>query len=413
MPTVFMRSVAVVTFLVLYNFMWAYLWYLTDASPNPEVRVALPSYNELFNSYIQHTRRLADVDWHAGLVTQGYEHLNSREAGFSWLLQRNWAYFPLQPLLARPLVWCGLSPIIALLVTSFLGVVCLTSACVGIVDRSKVFSDEAMRVVLLMVFFVIPPLGLMTNFVVLAAGLFVIAYLLLRRILSQGREASLVCLVSTAVILIACGLSRVQGIIFDISIVAAFTLVSVFARPTRATPTAIAICLGSVAIPIVVIAALFQYAANDPLAFQKIQAAWGRTLSAPWKPIMEAFSSGSVVNFGNGTEFPFSMLRLGLFFSFAVFSLGWSVIGLRRKSTDAALVVFDACVVLIGVALIIAPLMTSTLMSTHRYMTCAAFLVAVALNLGWRPSWLMINLFLLIRMGEVVLFSRGYLFLIW
>ena len=116
MSTIVKRGLALVGIILLFNLIWAYLWYLTDSSPNPEARVARPSFVALSESYINHTRRLADVDWHVGLVVNGYERLNSSEAGFDWSWQRNWAYFPLQPYLSRPLTWLGLSPISALFI---------------------------------------------------------------------------------------------------------------------------------------------------------------------------------------------------------------------------------------------------------------------------------------------------------
>lgn len=413
MPTVIKRCLALIIFLVLYNFIWSYLWYLTDASPNPGVLVVLPKLIDLLNSYIGHTRQLADVNWHTGLIVHGYEHLNSSEAGFDWSWQRNWAYFPLQPYLARPLTWLGISPIIALLINSFLGAATLTLMCVGIVDRDHAFSDQGMRVALLMLFFIIPPLGLMTNFVVLPAAIFVAAYLTLRQILSEAQAAPLTLLLGSAAILIASGLSRVQGIVFDVLIVVAFVSTALCSRPARAKPSTIGLFIASAVMPIVIVAAIFQVVAKDPLAFQKIQVAWGRTWSAPWKPIIEAFKLGGAVNFGSGTELPFTIIRLGVFIIVAVVGLGYWARAIQMKSGESALVVFDGCVLLIGLALIALPLMTSTLMSAHRYMTCAAIVVAATLKLGWRPSWILISLLLLIRMGEFVLFSRGYLFLIW
>jgi hypothetical protein len=412
MPTVLKRALALLVFLIIFNFIWSYLWYLTDASPNPAARVAVPKLSDLYKSYLLHTRQLADVNWHAGLVENGYERLDSKAPGFDWSWQRNWAYFPLQPYLSRPLTWLGLSPIFALLASSFLGVLALTTMCMGIVDRAQAFSDQAMRIALLVVCFVIPPLGLMTNFVVMAAAIFVAAYLLLRQILAQGLATPPILIISTAAVLIASGLSRVQGLIFSVSIVAAFILAALCATPARAKIRTIGIFVAAAVIPIFAIAILFQTVANDPLAFQKIQRAWGRVFSMPWKPVLEALRSGSVVNFGNGTEAPFTLIRLSLFAALtAVGMYYW----LTSKGKNAArhLLIFDGCALVIGLALIAAPLMTSTLMSAHRYMACSAIIVAAALQLGWRPAWGFITLLLLLRMGELVLFSRGYLFLIW
>lgn len=412
MPTVLKRALALLVFLIIFNFIWSYLWYLTDASPNPADRVPVPKLSDLYKSYLLHTRQLADVNWHAGLVEKGYERLDSKAPGFDWSWQRNWAYFPLQPYLSRPLTWLGLSPIFALLATSFLGVIALTTMCVGIVDRAQVFSDQAMRIALLVIFFVIPPLGLMTNFVVLAAAVFVAAYLLLRQVLIQGLTTSPTLIISAALVLIACGLSRVQGLIFSVSIVVAFILAALSARPTRAKFRTIGIFIAAAVIPICAITILFQTVANDPLAFQKIQRAWGRVFSMPWKPVLEALRSGSVVNFGNGTEAPFTLIRLSLFAALAAVGMYYWVTA-KNKNTARHLLIFDGCALVIGLALIAAPLMTSTLMSAHRYMTCSAIIVAAALQLGWRPTWGFITLLLLLRMGELVLFSRGYLFLVW
>jgi hypothetical protein len=413
MPTLIKRGLALVAIILLFNVLWSYLWYLTDSSPNPEVRVARPSFGALYESYIHHTRQLADVEWHAGLVANGYERLNSSEAGFDWSRQRNWAYFPLQPYLARPLTWLGLSPIFALFIVSLIGSVALTLTCVGLVDRDRPVCDQAVRVSLFMLVFVIPPLGWMTNFVVPATAIFVGAYVILRRILSQSQAVTAPLVLCAAGLLLACGLSRVQGVVFSLAIVSAFVCAAMFSRPMRVKRSTICVLIASALLPFIIIALIFQVVANDPLAFQKIQAAWGRSVSLPWTPIVDAFSSGSAVNFGNGTEFPFTLARIALFIALALIGFRYVVVAMRKKSVEPALLVFDGCAVVIGLGLVAMPLMTSTLMSAHRYMTCSAVLVAVALKLGWRPSWMLISLLMLIRMGELVLFSRGYLFLIW
>ena len=100
------------------------------------------------------------------------------------------------------------------------------------------------------------------------------------------------------------------------------------------------------------------------------------------------------------------MARIALFIALALIGFRYVVVAMRKKSVEPALLVFDGCAVVIGLGLVAMPLMTSTLMSAHRYMTCSAVLVAVALKLGWRPSWMLISLLMLIRMGELVLFSR-------
>ncbi len=413
MPPIVKRGLALVGIILLFNLLWSYVWYLTDSSPNPNALVARPSFGALYESYIHHTRQLADVEWHAGLVANGYERLNSSEAGFDWSRQRNWAYFPLQPYLSRPFTWVGLSPIFALFIVSLIGSVALTLTCVGLVDRDRPVCDQAVRVSLFMLVFVIPPLGWMTNFVVPATAIFVGTYVILRRILSQPQSVTPSLVLSSAVLLLACGLSRVQGLVFSVAIVSAFILAAMVSRPRKIKFSALWICIASALLPFLIISIIFQVVANDPLAFQKIQVAWGRSVSLPWTPIVHAFTSGSAVNFGNGTEFPFTMARIGLFIAVALIGFRYVVVAMRKRTVESSLLFFDGCTVVIGLGLIAMPLMTSTLMSAHRYMTCSAVLVAVALKLGWRPSWMLISLLMLIRMGELVLFSRGYLFLIW
>jgi hypothetical protein len=264
-----------------------------------------------------------------------------------------------------------------------------------------------------MLVFVIPPLGWMTNFVVPATAIFVGAYVILRRILSQPQVVTTPLVLIAAVLLLACGLSRVQGMVFSLAIVSAFVCAAMFSRQKRIKASTVCVLIASALLPILIIPLIFQVVANDPLAFQKIQAAWGRSISLPWKPVVDAFESGSAVNFGNGTEFPFTLARIALFVALALIGFRYIVVAMRKRTVESSLLVFDGCTVVIGLGLIAMPLMTSTLMSAHRYMTCSAVLVAVALKLGWRPSWMLISLLMLIRMGEVVLFSRGYLFLIW
>lgn len=413
MPTIVKRGLALVGIILLFNLLWSYVWYLTDSSPNPEALVARPSFGALYESYILHTRQLADVEWHAGLVANGYEHLNASEAGFDWSRQRNWAYFPLQPYLSRPLTWLGFSPIFALFIVSVIGSVALTLTCVGLVDRDRPVCDQAARVSLFMLVFVIPPLGWMTNFVVPATAIFVGVYVILRRILSQPQVATTPLVLSAAVLLLACGLSRVQGVVFSLAIASAFVVAAMSSQPRSVKVSTIWVFIASALLPVIIIPLIFQVVANDPLAFQKIQAAWGRSISLPWTPVVHAFQSGSAVNFGNGTEFLFTITRIGLFIGLALIGFRYMVVAMRKRSVESSLLVFDGCALVIGLGLIAMPLMTSTLMSAHRYMTCSAVLVAVALKLGWRPSWMLISLLMLIRMGELVLFSRGYLFLIW
>jgi hypothetical protein len=264
-----------------------------------------------------------------------------------------------------------------------------------------------------MLVFVIPPLGWMTNFVVPATAIFVGAYVILRRILSQPQVVTTPLVLSAAVLLLACGLSRVQGMVFSLAIVSAFVCAAMFSHPRRMKRSTICVIIASAVLPMIIIPLIFQVVANDPLAFHKIQAAWGRSISLPWKPVVDAFESGSAVNFGNGTEFPFTLARIALFVALALIGFRYIVVAMRKRTVESSLLVFDGCTVVIGLGLIAMPLMTSTLMSAHRYMTCSAVLAAVALKLGWRPSWMLISLLMLIRMGEVVLFSRGYLFLIW
>jgi hypothetical protein len=281
----------------------------------------------------------------------------------------------------------------------------------GIVDQEQPFSDKAMRVALIMLAFVIPPLGFMTNFVVLASALYVATYLILRKILSDGGSVALI--VGAAIILISCGLTRVQGTVFSLAIASAFAISAYSSKLHRAKPATIMALLSSALVPVAIIGCIFKVVANDPLAFQKIQIAWGRVLSMPWKPIIEGFQSGAAVNFGNGTEFPFTIVRIALFVALAVVALLYWAKEIYNRQNHRSLVIFDGFALLIGLGLIALPLMTSTLMSTHRYMTCSAIIVAAALKLGWRPSWLLISLLLLLRMGEFALFFRGYPFLVW
>lgn len=70
--------------MLLFNLPWSYLWYLTESFPHPDALGARPRFGALYQSYIHHTRQLADVEWHGGLSVHRYDRVNSSEAGFDW-----------------------------------------------------------------------------------------------------------------------------------------------------------------------------------------------------------------------------------------------------------------------------------------------------------------------------------------
>lgn len=405
------RVAVIVIFLVTLHILWAYLWFLLDASPEPTARIETPTLSKLWASYYHHNRNLADVDWHLNLISDSYEVIDSRQPGFDWARQRNWAYFPLHPIIGKALVKTGMGPFVAILTLSAFGVIALVLSIMKAIESDKAGPDASIKAAILAIAFIIPPLGFFANFVVLPSAIFAIIYLLFRRAMTHNLSTP--SYYALFALLISSGIARVQGLIFNAMILSCYFAALVVGKRARLHWKRSLAIVFSALMPFAAIPILYQFIANDPLAFEKIQVAWGRTPTLPWDTLLAAFRSGAVINFGNGTELPFTTFRLILFAG--VFGCGLIRV-IRRPAdnpTHLSVKVFDTLVLGAGMVLVLTAFSANTVMSAHRYMTCGAVLVVAALQSGWRPSWALVCGILMIRMCEFVLFARGYMFLIW
>ena len=399
--------------LTLINLLFMFVLYVETQNLHGEI--VRPNLNELTNAYKNIQLNYADVQNHILLMKNGYEKIDTQAHKFNFTKRHiNWAYFPLYPILGNLINIITQSPFWSLWIINQL---VLLSAFIGFYYWNKAHisgSAGLFSAWLILLFFILPPLGYFVNFLVLPGFLLATVFFTLRNWLQSPQEN----LVSFWISVTACfliGLSRFQGILLNASLLLILLIITCWYKKPLGKVRILLLFLANI-LPSIIIMIIFKYYANDPFAWAKIQISWGRSFAWPWNPIIKYWKSGLVFNLFND-ELILTCFRLSVFIIFAILATKTIIFKKKVLKTfiwrrhDESFI--NLGFIIISLGLLILPLTQGVLLSAHRYMSLAFLLILVFLEQGRRIPLMAILFLLFVRAAEFTLFFQGSRAFIW
>lgn len=378
--------------------------------------VIRPNFRTLLRVYRGTQWIYADVENHITLMKYGYRKKDTKVDNFDYRERRiNWAYLPLYPTLAKILNIVIKSPFwsLCLLIQTV-----LLSIFVGFYYWSKANMTGPGRMLsawLILLFFIIPPLGYLANFVMLPGFLIGIVFFALRTWLrspNKHRTAFWVLIISSFLL----GFTRFQGLLVNASLLFLILIIILWHKKSIEKAKVVIFFLANI-LPFIIIMCIFKYYANDPFAWAKVHAAWEASLTWPWTSIIKYWKSGFVFNL-LGDELFFTSFRLAIFFIFACLAakiviFNKNVINnfILRRYRDSLINLYF---LVISFGFLILPFLYGNLRSSHRHMTLAFLIILIWLEQSRRKIGLSVILFLLfVRAVEFTFFFKGIWAFIW
>jgi len=399
--------------LMCLNLLFMYILYLQTQPlrgyiPRPNLKTLLRVYEETQLYY-------ADVQNHVWLIEQGYEKIDTKSTDFDFGERRiNWAYHPLSPALGKLLSFMIKSPFWSLCV---LNQIVLLLIFTGFSYWSTTYiTRNEMRLLawLILLFFIIPPIGYFANFIMIPAVLIGIVFFSYRHWLKSPEEKQ----TAFWILVISCfllGFTRFQGLLVNAAcILLTFIIIIWYKKPLEKLKAAILI-LANI-LPLLITMGIFKYYANDPFAWAKIQEAWGVASRFPWFPIVRYWESGIVFNLQNDDLF-FSYFRTLVFLFFIILAAKKIVFEknfirdfIHRCYSHSFINLYFVTVSL-GLSVLI--YCTDLMVGNHRLATMAYLGVLIWLEQHGKVSRFIIIFFLFVRAVEFALFFQGVLAFTW
>lgn len=400
--------------LICLDLLFMFVMYLE--TQNLRQPITRPDFKTLLRVYKNTQLVYADVQNHILILENGYEKINTKAGDFDFGERRiNWAYHPLSPALGalinqilRSPFWslCLLNQIVLFLI--FLGF--------DYWSREN-FPNRDRRLIawLILLFFIIPPLGYFVNFVIIPAFLTCVVFVTFRKWMRDPQENHK----AFWILVISCfllGFSRFQGLLVNASCLFLLIVLIAWHRvPLGARRTAI-FALANI-LPFVMTLGLFEYYTNDPMAWAKIQEAWGVALVPPWWPVIRYWKSGLVFGL-QGDDMFFAYFRTFVLLILA-FLAAKHIVSRRdalkkivsRRLSDSFVNLYFLTV---GFGIVMLQYFTDLMVGNHRMMTLAAIIVLIWLEQVRGKIYPFVILILLfVRAAEFTLFFQGVLAFIW
>jgi hypothetical protein len=399
--------------LICLNLLFMYILYLQ--TQNLRAGVPRPNFKTMFQVFKDTQLNYADVQNHVGLIEEGYEKTDTKSGHFDYKNHKtNWIYHPLTPALGWVLNIIIGSPFWSL---CFLNQIILLGIFTGFYywSRTNISGNERnLSAWIILLFFIIPPLGYFINFVTLPSLLLGILFFSFRHWLKspQENQRSFWILIISSFLL---GLARLQGLLVNAScLILIFIIIAWYKRPVGMIRLII-FSLANV-LPFLITMGIFQYYANDPFAGMKMQKAWGHSLTMPWKPIIRYWKSGLVFNLQSDDLF-FSSLRILVFFIFACIAVK-VIISKKKFIKDLLSHRYDESFInlyfiAVSLGLLILIFFTDLMVGIHRLATLAFLIILIWFEQSRKFNRLVLLFLMFLRAVEFTLFVQGVRAFIW
>jgi len=399
--------------LICLNLLFMYILYLH--TQNLRAGVPRPNYKTMFRVFKDTQLDYADVQNHVWLIEEGYEKTDTKSGHFDYKKQKtNWIYHPLIPALGMLLNIIIKSPFWSL---CFLNQIILLVILTGFYYWSNANisgNERKLSAWIILLFFIIPPLGYFINFVTLPAVLLGTLFFSFRHWLKspQENQRSFWILVISSLLL---GLARLQGLLVNAScLILIFLIIAWYKKPVGKIKLII-FSLANV-LPFLITMGIFKYYANDPFAGMKMQKAWGHSFTMPWKPIIRYWKSGLVFNLQSDDLF-FSSLRILVFFIFACLTVK-IIISKKKFIKDLLSHRYDESFInlyfiAISFGLLTLIFFTDLMVGIHRLTTLAFLIILIWFEQNRKISRFALFFLMFVRAVEFTLFFQGVRAFIW
>jgi hypothetical protein len=379
------------------------VWWVQTRPAN--AAVPWPDWRQFNETFKHRVGGLADVMWNLGVTEGGYERF-PHGVPHVYASQHNWAYFPLTPWLGRLLRIFTRTSWWSLQVLSLAAAAGFMTFARTLDKRWHAATTEAWPIAhaLVLLFFVLPIAWPCINFTVLPM---LVEYALFFAALRLAREGETPSRFSIALVL-ALGpivaFSRPQGLMLDAIIAAAL-----FLHLRAPMKVRIGVALGLLA-SIGAVFLYYRWAVGEPLAWYRVQRAWGRKTTMPWTVWMQELRGYPFDQYTSYALVGIRALVSGIAIAWAAVACGRDLKSERRPET-----MVEAWVLLATALLWIMPYTTGSMLAAHRYLCFAMypFLARPDRNITTRIPALGLFALVFLRMFEMVFFFGQAQFVTW